>query len=65
MVNFCKGTCVRIEGAKISSRGTREGQKRCKLCEYRIKTDELRCPCCRSIYRINVRRTNKITKVRN
>lgn len=55
MVNTCKGKCTRIEGAKIGSRGPRDNQKRCRLCSYRIKTDELRCPCCKSIYRIKVR----------
>lgn len=53
MVGGCQGLCYKekpADGIKYS-----EGWKRCSVCGKKIKTDDVRCYCCRYPLRTKVR----------
>lgn len=51
--NFhCRGICVHLEGYEKGYYHFHvEGKAYCGRCDYKILTDNLRCPCCSSKYR--------------
>jgi hypothetical protein len=56
MTNGCKNICQRIK-SKLSSGTLRyaNGHKYCSICEVYMKTEELRCICCKARLRGNPR----------
>ena len=61
----CKGTCSAFENIfkKPGVKGYTEGRKRCKRCGYSMKTEELRCSCCRGLFK--TKRTNGVNRIDN
>jgi len=56
----CQGICKKLKnvrstgviGGRNKGGRNRIGEKRCIVCEIKIKTDELRCPCCKHVLRV-------------
>jgi hypothetical protein len=56
MVASCRGICIRYEVAIIASAPKYStGHKRCNFCSIFLKTNSLRCPCCRLVLRTKSR----------
>lgn len=44
---YCKGRCRNYPGSRTVMVGRRlEGEKLCRVCQFRVKTDAIYCPCC-------------------
>lgn len=56
MTNECKNKCEHY--LKVA-KNLQTPKKYCKLCSYNIITDDLRCGCCKTIYRVNRSRWTK------
>ena len=53
----CKDQCKHLEGYEKGHRYFNvEGKYFCKTCNYKIKTESYRCPCCNSPYRTRRRK---------
>ena len=58
----CKGLCVLSNVGKIpNSEKYQFGLKRCSWCEVWLKTNEIRCMCCKMILRTKSRNKKKST----
>lgn len=52
MASYCHGLCNDLPNVRKCRGGKRLiGEKKCINCEIAIKTDNLRCPCCKLILR--------------
>lgn len=49
----CKGLCDTFKNTykKPGVVGYKEGRKRCKRCSYSMKTELLRCKCCKGLFK--------------
>lgn len=56
MTAYCKGICQfhRIEIHQPKDK-YKKGQKRCTYCGIFLETQDIRCPCCKSILRTRSR----------
>lgn len=63
MPRVCLNICETLKGVLHTStnsggakKGYKDNWKRCAFCEYNINTNELRCKCCKGIFRTKTRR---------
>ena len=55
MASYCRGGCDNFK--KVPS-NLKETKKYCRVCEYFIQTNDLRCKCCNKTYRVNLQKRN-------
>lgn len=55
-MNICKGVCQKFVAKTISGRTRYEsGQKRCSQCSVFMISQDVRCPCCQTKFRLRSR----------
>ena len=52
MSQHCKGLCDKDKRFKVSSPYCHTHGKYCSVCTKKVKTNEIRCPCCRTVLRV-------------
>jgi predicted amidophosphoribosyltransferase len=53
----CKNLCKKLKGYEKGYRHfNSEGKRYCATCDYKIKTEAARCPCCKTKYRVRNRK---------
>jgi hypothetical protein len=62
----CKERCRHFKGyIKGSRHYMKNGNRWCSLCNYQIKTNDLRCWCCGSIFRIKAHKMHPYSMYQN
>lgn len=56
MVQYCKNIC---EHYNKVAKNLQTPKKYCRMCSYNIITNDLRCGCCKSVYRVSRKRWSK------
>lgn len=64
MVTICNGNCAMFKdiifteggvGGHYSKFALKNGGKRCQRCSYNIVTNDLRCKCCKGLFKVKTR----------
>lgn len=64
MGQTCIGLCERLKSPPARNNARYKlGQKRCSLCAHYFSTEEVRCPCCKTILRSKSRNRNRNSKL--
>jgi len=56
MAPRCQGKCDFLPNISKGATGRRTGRKICRICDIKIMTDEVRCPCCNCPLRAYLRK---------
>ena len=60
----CNNICIHLPGYRRGfCRWAENGNKTCITCYYQIPTNNIKCPCCRQIYRTRVHFAKRLYKI--